>query len=146
MVYKILGLVPASKGRAQNWGSDASDELVTRCRANLLKECPCNTVSAFRFLQEDYFFPIPKPTYKNHRWVPDHKLWRQPTGALRGTRLRWPRGPDAGWGAHSTWEAAASGRGHFCAGSPHDDPTWVLPRGSRWHGKAQWAGTSKTWA
>ena len=35
-------------------------------------------------------------------------LWRQPTGALRGLRLRWPRGPDAGRRAHSTWEAAAS--------------------------------------
>lgn len=146
MVYKIPGSVPASEVRAQNWGSYASDDLVTRCRANLLKACPCNRARALRFLQEDYFFPTPKPTCKNHRWVPDHKLWRQPTGVLRGARLRWPRGLAAGRGAHSTWGVAASGCGHFCAGSPHDDPTWVLPRGSRWHVRAQGAGTSKTWA
>lgn len=66
---------------------------MTRCRANLLKACPCNRGRALRFLQEDYFFPTPRPTCKNHRWVPDHKCWRQPTGVLRGARL----GGREGW-------------------------------------------------
>ena len=68
MVYKILGWVPASKVRAQNWGSYTSDDLVARRRANPLKERPCHTVSTFRFLKEDYFFPMPEPTYKNCRF------------------------------------------------------------------------------
>lgn len=67
MAYEILGLVPASKVGAQNWVSYVSDDLVARRRANLLKACPCNTASAFRFLQEDYFFPMSKPTYTNCR-------------------------------------------------------------------------------
>lgn len=60
---KYRARVPAfSEVRAQNWGSYASDDLGGHGRANLLKACPCNRGRALRFLQEDYFFPTPKPT------------------------------------------------------------------------------------